>query len=408
MTRITLNGAPVESIDITSDGDRLMIGMSIGLGVSPRGGGAPAEASWAITGGALTYTTAGDSVVTFTVTAPAEYAGSYDLTIADLADGPVNLIPATASDDGADPNIWTADPGIWVYADDDSEPIISQAWSRSGVPIPDADALTYEETASDIAAGLSVVVTATSSNGPRSTTAVAIAEPAIKTIRFNGTDTRAFMPFVTNGRKKFTIATRVKRVDTGARPRLIGQSSSGLKVDFWEPSGAVQLAFLHDGGGGTPGTATQRSTTKFVAPGDTVSLMFSVDLSRGLTGTRSVDVWADGVRAVDSGFDFSTYTFVDTSGVLVIASQNSGATSSFYAFDFSQWLWASTDACLDPTTYWSSFFEAGTHLPKDLSGGASVIGGVTPNIFLNGTAAQWSDQIVDDFAGTVLGALEVA
>lgn len=64
--------------------------------------------------------TGASGVVEITITAPAAYAGSYTVTVADLTAGPVNLVPPVVLHDGtpSQGEELRMTPGLWVYDPD--------------------------------------------------------------------------------------------------------------------------------------------------------------------------------------------------------------------------------------------------------------------------------------------------
>ena len=58
--------------------------------------------------------------IDITVTAPAEFAGTWSFTVADLAAGPVNLVPPAISGTAAAGQVLSAADGLW--ASDTSAP----------------------------------------------------------------------------------------------------------------------------------------------------------------------------------------------------------------------------------------------------------------------------------------------
>lgn len=93
------------------------------------------------------------------------YDGTYLVQSADMAAGPVNLVPPLLSGD-ADPTVGevlTIVPGLWVYDGENTEPVPS--WTCSGAG--SVSGLTYTIVAEDAGATLTVTEQVVGGNGTR-------------------------------------------------------------------------------------------------------------------------------------------------------------------------------------------------------------------------------------------------
>jgi hypothetical protein len=99
--------------------------------------------------------------LTITVAAPAEYAGDYTVRTADLADGPVNLVPPQISGSPRAGATLEALPGLWAIDETTTSFDVARQWMRDATPISGATGASYVvDGASDAGCALSVVETA--------------------------------------------------------------------------------------------------------------------------------------------------------------------------------------------------------------------------------------------------------
>ncbi|MEO1152692.1 MAG: hypothetical protein AAFV31_05745 [Pseudomonadota bacterium] len=106
--------------------------------------------------------------VTVTVTAPAFYAGSWTVTLADLDAGPVMLAAPGVSGDVADGVTLTVRPGLWAYDGDLAAPVHGYQWAQNGAAMAaetGADLVLPSGVGSSV---FTVTETATDANGSRS------------------------------------------------------------------------------------------------------------------------------------------------------------------------------------------------------------------------------------------------
>lgn len=115
--------------------------------------------------------------ITYNLTAPADYAGTYSTTTALLEAGPVFLVPPAIIGDTTAGSVQTARPGLVLHPAD--KPVtITRQWQRNGAPIPGATGATHTIDAADKGTALTVTETATNADGARSSTSTALAIPA--------------------------------------------------------------------------------------------------------------------------------------------------------------------------------------------------------------------------------------
>lgn len=106
-------------------------------------------------------------LIDITITAPAAFAGTYQISTADLAGGPVNLVAPGLTGTVAVGQTLTADPGLWVYDPGAGVPLQSWQWRLAGADIAGATTGTYVVQAGDVGPGLSVRETQNDSFGQR-------------------------------------------------------------------------------------------------------------------------------------------------------------------------------------------------------------------------------------------------
>ena len=128
----------------------------------------------------ITLTVTGPGELTVTVPTPPEYAGAYvfdaDDFRADLASGPVALVPVAVTGDAVVGATLTATPALWLCAADAGPLAVTRQWHDGATPIPGATGLTYVRASSGEA--LRYIEPATDGNGTR--TSIAEAEPAVE------------------------------------------------------------------------------------------------------------------------------------------------------------------------------------------------------------------------------------
>ncbi len=119
-------------------------------------GSAPGEFVTGTTMGALTVT----------VIAPAENAGDYAVQVADLAGGPVCLVPPRIAGTAATGTTLSAEPGLWVFNAADAPLAFGYKWLRDGVAV-EGDGAAFTVSADDEGRRLVVVETASLGSGAR-------------------------------------------------------------------------------------------------------------------------------------------------------------------------------------------------------------------------------------------------
>ena len=117
--------------------------------------------------------------VTYTITAPAAYAGVYVVNSADLDTGPVNLVPPAIVNTNpvAIDDVLTFTPGLWIYDGNNAAPTITYQWKRDGVNISGATSDSYTLVSADLGTSITVEETATDTNGNRSATSAGVSIP---------------------------------------------------------------------------------------------------------------------------------------------------------------------------------------------------------------------------------------
>lgn len=334
------------------------------------------------------------------VTAPAGYVGTYLALLSDLATGPVNIIAPVVTGTVGTGNVATASAGIWVYDLDQGAPTITRQWERAGGgAIAGETATTYTQQSNDGVLGVSIRETATNTGsvGSRSVVTVFRAAQAFPNIiRFDSTDS-IIIPSgaFSGGTDKFALACRVRLKTINLRQHIIGSNEVGLYFTSTNTLGF----YIRANGVVNP--------TNFNFPGEVdattyavdewVSLLFSVDMSAGLNGGRTIDCWVNGTRRKSStqviAGNLPMYSYSEP----WIMSHNNE--NRYANVDLSHWFWLGT-GLIDPTTHWSSFFN-GDNTVKDL-GDTAIVGGVTPAVYMRG-----ADLLTANNRGSI-GALTVS
>ncbi|MDJ0637227.1 MAG: Ig-like domain-containing protein [Paracoccaceae bacterium] len=116
----------------------------------------------------------GDGAFTVTVTAPAEFAGTYEAQAADLATGPVNLVAPILSGTLAVGQTLSAGDGLWIYDTTAGAPVQSWQWQRAGTDIAGAVTDTYVLQAADVGFDIAVVEAMSDAFGTRTATSAAV------------------------------------------------------------------------------------------------------------------------------------------------------------------------------------------------------------------------------------------
>lgn len=119
----------------------------------------------------------GSGSVLVTVLSPPDFAGSYDVELADLASGPVSLVAPGILGTASTGETLTVEPGLWLYSADAGEPVLEYDWQANGTAIAGA---TGESLVLGIGqAGREVTVreSATDQNGARNVVSAGLAIP---------------------------------------------------------------------------------------------------------------------------------------------------------------------------------------------------------------------------------------
>jgi hypothetical protein len=108
---------------------------------------------------------AGPTMLSIAISGTTYFDGTYDVETADLALGPVNLVrPALVGSADVGTTLSLRE-GLWVYEDTGSEPVIDYQWMRDAGVISGETASTYTIQSLDEGTSLSVIETATDTQG---------------------------------------------------------------------------------------------------------------------------------------------------------------------------------------------------------------------------------------------------
>src|SRR6056297_40590 len=117
---------------------------------------------------------AGTGPVEIAVTSPAEFAGTHDADLGDLAGGPVNLVRPGIAGTVATGEVLTARDGLWIHDAAAGTPARSWQWQRGGADISGATGASYTVVAGDPAEGLRAIETLSDAFGTRSAASAAL------------------------------------------------------------------------------------------------------------------------------------------------------------------------------------------------------------------------------------------
>ena len=141
-----------------------MLSISLALGVGLTGDAVGTPPVPPPTGGTTVVTTpenrieivSGADPVEINVTEPAAYAGTYLVSQADLAAGPVNLVPPALSAAAGVGQTMQYTPGLWAFDTARGSVVVSGQWLRDGVDIAGATTISYMVQEADLGTALTV------------------------------------------------------------------------------------------------------------------------------------------------------------------------------------------------------------------------------------------------------------
>jgi hypothetical protein len=286
--------------------------------LAPDGAWTPLEASvgWSLLDGeTLAYTAAdGETQTTFTITAPAEYAGDYTLTFADLDTGPVNLVPPIWTGTPTAGQTLTAQPGIWVYDDAGGAPVLSYEWvAADGSSFtPPVTGQTYTVAADAADTGISLKVTGVNASGARSSALVeAVPQATISEMAIGPNVYADIAPALPDNPTSVVIAGRIKF-----------DPAFSDDVDFVRSSASPEAFPVVDLRRGPGGILYARATGEQVSgssyfwpisfsPSGYLSFVASFDVNNALPNGYGSDGWLNGGPALALK-TFSTATAFNT------------------------------------------------------------------------------------------------
>ena len=246
-----------------------------------------------LTDGAVTFTAIEqDGQITFTVTSPPEYAGEYIFPAADLADGPVNLVPASASGGTAEGDTIAITPGLWVG---DPALVVLREVVRGESTLIQSDFADYTLTAADTVSGLFLVETAADSVGTRVNRSTAVPTQFPNYLQLS--DARLIQPGAIVDASKFTIAIRMKRTNM-ASTSVIRANSNTIVLINNSISNRVPRFGLRDSAGTDLHVWNADTGAPPMMPGhdEWASYILTVDLDGDLDGGAHVALWINGIE----------------------------------------------------------------------------------------------------------------
>jgi hypothetical protein len=309
------------------------------------------------------------------ITAPPAYVGTYLVPLADIANGPVNIIAPVVTGTIGTGNVATATAGVWVYDVAHGTPTITRQWERAdGSDIAGETGTTITQVDLDRALGLNIAETAINTEGSTTEVAVFRAPDPVVSVRFP-TDVRVGprSPVATALSRKFTYAARFFWEGAlSGNSQLFGtQFTSGI-------SGGGTTIGVQQRRNGSVTTGLTFSNTNYTHGSAAVSVMVAADFDASLSGSKTYTLWVNGAEV-------SSMTVTDPAWLWdlplngsggVIGNGINGGFPKPVVLHYGA-VWACRDAVLDPVTHWTSFFNPDGTM-KNL-GDTGVIGGVTPS-----------------------------
>jgi hypothetical protein len=368
----------------------------IGTGAfSASAGATPTVSTFQVTGGSggVTITVgAGAASLDIDVVSPAVYAGSYTIALADLAAGPVNLVPVAAEGVQGAGNQLTVRPGLWIYDGAGGAPLLTYEWQPQAAGAGTVFGSTYTQTAIDATFGVRLIETATTGAGQRTGLIDAVPIPFPARVLLDTTTNLRLDPLENAASRRRVLAFRIlpDNAVTANGGQYIFSRFFSFKKIF---NGTTVFEFLTpSGGGASTGRGNQGA---FVPDGAPLSVIFAMDLDGGLPGADTAQVWMNGsivASWADTGLSPYQNTQFNFGGV--------GSSPAVQA-ELQQWLlYAGNDVPANPALLAAELFDGPNadpelnYRPKDLlpaiSGGALNIGGVDFDLFINGFADQWA------------------
>ncbi len=120
-----------------------------------------------------------EGVFSITVSGSQDHDGTYVVSTADLAAGPVCLTPPQVSGFPAIGAALAVVPGLWLHDTTIPTPTLSYAWTRDGIAIAGATSTGYTVASADTETALSVVETAADASGTVSAASPTVNTPAL-------------------------------------------------------------------------------------------------------------------------------------------------------------------------------------------------------------------------------------
>ncbi|MEM9477520.1 MAG: hypothetical protein AAGA71_19695 [Pseudomonadota bacterium] len=105
--------------------------------------------------------------LTITVSAPAAYAGSWAVTVADLSLGPIPIVPPGISGEIVGGQTLSIRPGLWLYDGSIDAPVHSYQWAQDGADLSGETSADLSVPAGAESSVFSVRETASDTHGSR-------------------------------------------------------------------------------------------------------------------------------------------------------------------------------------------------------------------------------------------------
>ena len=362
-----------------------------------------------------------DGIATITISEPPEYAGTHTATIADLDDGPVNIVPASVTEDGG---TYTATPGLWITGEDDPA-LYSYEWRSGSITWGEGDGVSVDglsftpvdqEPTFDLR-GLQLHEAAANIAGTRATTVTGRA--ARELIAVNYSPTRQGMVKSTihhndDRQPEYSVILRYRplaevtgpadeqalfgSLNTWARLRLRagGVNALGFSV---RSTGATSF----DGNALSTATTFESSPALAWAPGNWQSFIFSADRQAGFPDSRAVIAGVNKTTILTG-----QAATPDPEAVLVqprwIGSAKDVNNSNWEKIangDFAPFVAIFEGHAFDPNdeAVWDEVFDPlddYNFRPEYLDGSKITVGGVTPTVVLRGPGLLLGENAVPD------------
>lgn len=397
---LSINALPEAGTDIT--------GIEYSLNDGPWVDLSNPEATWVADADGVEFAVMSESeTVTFTITEPADYAGTYLVPLADFLAGPVNIVPASVVASGG---TYAVRQGLWAFPEADAA-LFTFAWRSGPVLWTGADGVSEDGLSftPDDAAGKRIALSGlefveyaenAASGGPVSKSVTVVAEPVLEAVRYSPARAgavRAVSKIGTapNGdNRKLSYLFRVRPRDLSVHQAML---SFRFRSQFFLRHTTRSVRVQQRYGSGVAWLDVQ-SANDVVALDQWYSIWVSCDMDGGLSGGRSMVCVVNGTVAAastvtlpdETGIRFSEQSWPSLFGAEATTFPQDTAPINVPDADFAPFVSIFHGRAPDPAIpdVWGEVFDpAAGHAvrPEYLDGSKTSIAGGTPEVILRGT-----------------------